>query len=97
MATNESPIGDGQGNFKLHVTALTYLAPYAKHKVWLKASTRILVRLDGSGLDTMDATDSCPDDFPCIVPVLATAPLQSRHTIHLVAIHCRATVYPAVL
>ncbi|XP_005094014.1 60S ribosome subunit biogenesis protein NIP7 homolog isoform X1 [Aplysia californica] len=26
------------GKFHLHVTALDYLAPYAKHKVWLKSS-----------------------------------------------------------
>eukprot|EP00050_Salpingoeca_kvevrii_P007665 m.297680 g.297680 ORF g.297680 m.297680 type:complete len:182 (+) comp13674_c0_seq1:82-627(+) len=25
--------------FKLHITALTYLAPYAKHKVWVKPSS----------------------------------------------------------
>ncbi|GIZ03161.1 60S ribosome subunit biogenesis protein NIP7 homolog [Caerostris extrusa] len=24
------------GKFKLHITALDYLAPYAKHKIWLK-------------------------------------------------------------
>lgn len=26
------------GKFRLHVTALDYLAPYAKYKIWLKAS-----------------------------------------------------------
>ncbi|KFM67209.1 60S ribosome subunit biogenesis protein NIP7-like protein, partial [Stegodyphus mimosarum] len=24
--------------FKLHITALDYIAPYAKHKIWLKAN-----------------------------------------------------------
>jgi len=27
-----------KGNFKLHITALTHIAPYAKYKVWLKPS-----------------------------------------------------------
>lgn len=26
------------GKFRLHITALDFLAPYAKHKIWLKAS-----------------------------------------------------------
>ncbi|EZA54977.1 hypothetical protein DMN91_008954 [Ooceraea biroi] len=26
------------GKFKLHITALHYLAPYAQHKIWLKSS-----------------------------------------------------------
>ncbi len=27
-----------KGSFRLHITALDYLAPYAQHKVWLKSS-----------------------------------------------------------